>query len=187
MRKVIVSVYSTLDGVIQPVDWSFQFWNEEHGSYAREQLFNADALMMGRGTYEVFASSWPLRSAADDAPGAPGFVDRINSIRKYVASTTLKAPLAWNNSTLIEGDLAQTAAGLKQEAGQNILIYGAGSVAHTLLLNGLVDEIQIWMYPVVRGDGERLFNSARDIPVLKLVDTKRLTTGVVILTYVPPK
>ncbi len=94
MRKVIVSTYATLDGVIQPLDWSFEFRGEERGKYARDLLFDADVLLMGRETYEIFAAVWPTRSASDDGPGEAGLTDRINSMPKYVASTTLKEPLA---------------------------------------------------------------------------------------------
>jgi len=89
MRKVVISVYTTLDGVMEaPEKWSGQFWNEEHGTYARDLLFASDALLIGREIYEGFAASWPFRTAADDGPGEEGFVDRINSLPKFVASTT---------------------------------------------------------------------------------------------------
>jgi dihydrofolate reductase len=114
MRKVIVSVYTTLDGVMEaPEKWSGQFWNEEHGKYARDLLFASDALLMGREIYEGFAASWPLRTAADDGPGEEGFVDRINSLPKFVASTTLKEPLEWNNAHLIKEDVAEAVFKLK--------------------------------------------------------------------------
>jgi dihydrofolate reductase len=148
-------------------------------------LFESDALLMGRETYEVFAAVWPSRSAADDGPGEEGFIDRINSMPKYVASTTLKAPLAWNNSTLVEGDLTQAVAKLKQQSGGNILMYGAGPVAHTLMQHGLIDEVRIWFFPLIRGSGERLFNGATDLPAFKLVDSHPFTSGVVVLTYQP--
>jgi dihydrofolate reductase len=186
MRKVIVSVYTTLDGVMQaPEKWSGQFWNAEHGKYARDLLFASDTLLMGRETYEIFADSWPTRTAADDGPGAEGFVDRINSLPKFVASTTLKEPLAWNNSQLIQGDVAEFVSRLKQQPGQHILMYGAGPVARTLIQHDLIDEFRVWVHPVVWGSGERFLNSASDIPVLRLVDTTTFSSGVVILTYEP--
>jgi len=184
MRKIIVSTYATLDGVIQPLDWSFSFTGEERGSYARDLLFEADALLMGRETYEIFAAVWPTRSAADDGPGEEGLTDRINTMPKYVASTTLQEPLAWN-STLIKGDLVTAVAKLKAQPGKNILIYGAGPVAHTLIQNGLLDEVRVWLYPVVRGSGVRLFGDAQGVPVLKLLDARVFDAGVVILTYEP--
>ena len=115
MRKVVVEVYTSLDGVIQPLDWMppSETGREERGNYARDQLFASDALLMGRETYEIFANTWPSRTAADDGPGEAGYIDRINSLPKFVASTTLKEPLAWN-TTLIKGDVAQAVAKLKQ-------------------------------------------------------------------------
>ena len=184
MRKVIISVYTTLDGIMSPVDWSFGFGGEARGKYARDLLFESDALLLGRETYEIFAEVWPTRTSADDGPGEAGFIDRINSMVKYVASTTLEAPLKWN-STLIEGDLAEAVAALKQESGKNILIYGAGPVAHTLFQHGLVDELQVWIHPVVAGQGIQLLNNATDIPALKLIDTTTFDSGVVIHTYAP--
>lgn len=132
MRKVIVSVYTTLNGVMSPVDWPFPYANEERGRYARDLLFASDALLMGRGTYEGFAAVWPTRTDADAGPGEEGFSERINSMPKYVVSTTLHE-VTWHNSHLIRGQVAEEVARMKQQPGQNLLIYGAGPVAHTLL------------------------------------------------------
>src|SRR5260370_35497027 len=114
MRKVVVSVYTTLDGVMEaPEKWSGQFWNEEQGKYARDLLFASDALLMGREIYEGFAASWPFRTAVDDRPGEEGFVDRINSLPKFVASTKLKEPLEWNNAQLLKMHVADAVPKLK--------------------------------------------------------------------------
>src|SRR5262245_26052904 len=127
MRKLIVSTYVTLDGVIEPIDWSAEYRDqaaaEERGRYARDLLFEADALLLGRGTYQVFAEVWPTRTAADDDAGAEGLTDRINGMPKYVVSTTLREPLSWN-AALIEGDVAREVARLKEEPGGNIVVYG---------------------------------------------------------------
>lgn len=187
MRKVIVSVYSTLNGIISPLDWPFSDNSEERGKYARDLLFESDALLMGRETYEVFASAWPARTAADDGPGEAGFIDRINTMQKYVASTTLPEPLTWHNSVLLKGDLATEIAKLKQQPGQAILIYGAGPVAHTLMQHGLVDELRVWLYPLLAGGEVRILNDASDLPAMKLVDTKVFASGIVILTYQPTR
>jgi dihydrofolate reductase len=187
MRKIIVSTYVTLDGVIQPIDWSNNSNNpahaEERGNYARDLLFEADALLLGRETYQVFADVWPTRTAADDDPGAAGVTDRINSMPKYVASTTLSEPLAWN-ATLIKGDVPQAVAKLKEQPGQNIVVYGCGQLARTLLEHNLVDEFRFWVSPVVRGRGTRLFEDGVNAD-LKLVDTKVFGSGFVVLTCVP--
>jgi len=182
MRKVIVSVYTTLDGIQNPLDWHFPFWDEEFGKYARDLLFASDALLMGRETYEAFAATWP--AVTEDTPGTEGFAEKINGLPKFVASTTLKEPLEWN-ATLIKGDVAEAVSRLKQQLGENILIYGAGPLAHTLIQHGLVDELRVWVHPVVWGSGNQIFNNASDIPYLKLLDTETFRSGIVILTYQP--
>ena len=189
MRKVIVSVYTTLNGVMSPVDWRFPYVSEERGKYARDLLFEADALVMGRETYEGFLAVWPNRTAADDGPGEAGFIDRINSLPKYVVSTTLKQ-LTWNNSHLIRGHVAEEVAKMKQQPGLSILLYGAGPVAHELMQQGLIDEVRVWVYPLVTGvteQSKRLFDDAPDIPLLKLVETRAFDSGVVVLTYQPDR
>ena len=185
MRKVVVSVYTSLDGVIQPLDWMppSETGREERGRYARDLLFTADALLLGRETYEIFANTWPSRSAADEGPGEAGSVDRINSLPKFVASRTLKEPLAWN-ATLIKGDVAQAVARLKQQPGRDIVMYGCGELARTLMQHDLIDEYQFWVYPVVVGEGTRLFGGGSNA-TLKLVDTKTFSAGFVILTCRP--
>jgi len=187
MRRIVVSTYLTLDGVIQPLDWSAQSSDpaslEERGTYVRDMLFASDALLMGRETYEVFAEVWPTRTAADDGPGEAGFIDRINSLPKYVASTTLDEPLAWN-ATLIKGDVPQQVARLKQESGRDILMYGCGELARTLLEHDLIDEFRFWVYPVVRGSGTRLFGSGTRAD-LKLVETRDFGGGFAVLTCRP--
>ncbi|HEY7036353.1 MAG TPA: dihydrofolate reductase family protein [Thermomicrobiales bacterium] len=190
MRKVIVSTYVTLDGVIQPLDWSAEYPSqvsrEERGQYARDLLFNADALLLGRETYEIFAQVWPTRTAADDGPGEAGSTDRINSLPKYVASTTLQEPLAWNNSTLLKGDVPEEVARLKQQPGQSIIMYGCGELARTLLEHDLIDEFLFWVYPVVRGSGTRLFGGATRAD-LRLVETRAFGAGFAVLTCQPTR
>jgi dihydrofolate reductase len=189
MRKVIVSVYTTLNGVMSPVDWPFPYASEERGKYARDLLFEADALVMGRETYEIFAAVWPNRTTADDGPGEAGSADRINSIAKYVVSTTLQH-LTLNNSHLIRANVAEEVANMKQQLGQSIVLYGAGPVAHTLMQHGLVDEVRVWVYPLVIGVTEktkRLFDDASDIPLLKLVETRPFDSGIVVLSYQPDR
>ncbi len=185
MRKVVVSVYTTLNGVMSPVDWPFPYASEDRGKYMRDLLFASDALLMGRGTYEGFAAVWPTRTDADAGPGEEGFSERINSIPKYVVSTTLNE-VTWNNSHIIRGNVAEEVARMKQQPGQNILIYGAGPVAHTLLLHRLIDELRVWIYPVIIGvtdSTKRLFEDASDIAALKLVETKPFSSGIVVHEY----
>src|SRR5436305_2996163 len=119
MRKLVVSEYVTLDGVMEaPNKWSFQFWNEEAAQFKFDELFASDALLLGRVTYQGFAAAWP--SMKDEA----GFGDRMNGLPKYVVSTTLEEA-AWNNSTLIKENVAEAVAALKQQPGQDILVAGS--------------------------------------------------------------
>jgi dihydrofolate reductase len=188
MSKIVVSTYMTLDGVIEaPHTWPFHSNRDEtEAKFVKDTLFEAGALLMGRETYEGFAPVWSSRTAADDGPGSEGFNDRINAMPKYVASTTLNEPLEWNSS-LIKGDVAKEVAKLKQQPDQNILMYGSGPVANLLMQHGLVDELHLWMYPIVMDKGKRLFTDASTFPVLKLLDTRVFTSGIVVLIYQPTK
>jgi dihydrofolate reductase len=177
MRRIIVSTYATLDGVIEsPQNWSFKYFDEEAGKFAVEQLFASDALLLGRETYQGFAEAWPSRS--DD------FADRINSMAKYVVSTTLEAPLEWGPATLIKDNVVEEISKLKQQSGQDILIYGTGRLAHTLLQHGLIDEHRLWIIPIIWGSGRRIFEEM-ETTALELVEAKTLPSGTVILTHKP--
>ncbi len=180
MRKVIVTEYMTLDGVIEEPEWTAPYWNDEIAAFKQSELFACDALLLGRVTYQGFAAAWPTRTDDGD-----GFTDRMNRLPKYVASTTLTAT-EWN-ATRIEGDMAEAVAALKQQPGQNILVYGSGDLVQTLMRHDLVDEYSLLFYPVVLGGGKRLFREADAIATLKLVDTKTFSTGVVALTYQPAR
>lgn len=184
MGKVTISTYITVDGVMNPLDWHVPFMDEEMGRYSRELLFSSNALLMGRANYEGFAVVRSKQTAADDALGASGFVDRINRMPKFVASTTLRDPLQWN-ATLIKQDVVEAVTALKQNLNQHILMYGAGRVGMLLLKHGLVDELHFLVHPVIWGDGHRVFEKAADLPAMDLVDTKRFTSGIVLLTYQP--
>jgi dihydrofolate reductase len=182
MRKVIVSEFVTLDGVMEaPDQWQFPFWNDATGKFKLDELSASDALLLGRVTYQQFAVAWP--SMTDDE----GFADRMNSLPKYVVSTTLKEPdLTWNNSRLIQGDLARAISQLKQQPGQDILINGGAGLVHSLMQRDLIDEYRLLVYPVVLGRGKRLFSDGSNA-TLKLVDTKPMGADVVLLTYQPAK
>ncbi len=177
MRKIIASTYSTLNGVIEnPQNWSFDYFDEEAARFATDQLFAADALLLGRGTYESFAEAWPSRSDA--------FADRINSMDKYVVSTTLEEPLAWGPATVISENVADEVAKLKQQPGEDILIYGTGQLAHTLLQHGLLDEHRLWIVPAIWDSGRRIFEGMDSLK-MELVTSKMLPSGTVILTHRP--
>jgi dihydrofolate reductase len=176
MRKLVESTFVTLDGVISdPHHWGPPYWNDEHANYARDLLLAADALLLGRATYEGFAGAWPPR--AGDA-----YADRINSLPKHVASTTLKET-TWN-ATVIEADGADAVGKLKQQQGQNILKFGTGELDRALMEHDLVDEFHFWIFPVVVGGGERLFDGI-DATHLKLLDATTFSTGIVVHVYGP--
>ena len=173
MRKLVESTFMTLDGVIsRPQDWSPPYWDDEHMAYAGKLLDPADALLLGRDTYEGFAAAWP---------GRPGeYADKINSMPKHVASRTL-TETTWNAS-LIEGDVAEAVAALKEQDGGDIVKYGTGELDKALVEHQLVDEFHFWVFPVVVGKGDRLFDGL-DLTSLKLVETDRFASGIVVLVY----
>jgi dihydrofolate reductase len=176
MRKLVESTFVTLDGVIsEPQSWSPPYWDDDHFAYSRKLLFAADALLLGRETYEGFAQAWPERSGDE-------FTDRMNSIPKHVASRTL-SEATWN-ATIIHGDVAAAVAELKQEPGESILKYGTGELDRTLLEHGLLDELHFWVFPVLAGSGQRLIEGI-ETTHLKLVETTRFGSGIVVLTYTP--
>jgi dihydrofolate reductase len=173
MRKLVESTFMTLDGVIsRPQDWSGPYWDDEHTGYAEKLLEPADALLLGRDTYEVFAASWPERDG--------DYADRLNAMPKHVASRTL-TETTWNAS-LIEGDVAEGVAALKEQDGGDILKYGTGELDKALAARQLVDEFHFWVFPVVAGQGDRLFDGL-DLTTLKLVETSRFASGIVVLVY----
>lgn len=187
MRRVVVTEYVTLDGVMEDPGggdgtthggWSFQFWSEEAGKFKFDELFASDALLLGRVTYEGFAKAWPSRT--DEA----GFADRMNSLPKFVVSKTLEK-VEWNNSKLIKGNIAEEVYKLKQQPGQDILVCGSGQLVHTLMQHDLIDEYRIMVHPVVLGSGKRLIKDGSEMKVLRLVDTKIFGSGIVVLYYQP--
>lgn len=176
MRKLVESTFVTLDGVIgSPQEWGPPYWNDEHANYARELLFAADALLLGRATYEGFAEAWPSRTGDD-------YSDRINSLPKHVASRTLEEA-TWN-ATIIKGDVAEEVARLKQQPGENILKFGTGELDRTLIAHELIDEFHFWVFPVLAGGGQRLIEGI-ETTHLKLVDTTTFSTGIVVHAYAP--
>lgn len=163
MRRVIASEFVSLDGVMEDPGgagdfdrggWAFQADRGPEGdAFKFDELAAADALLLGRKTYEAFASAWPQMEEQTGEYGA-----WMNGYPKYVVSTTLQEPLEWNNSTLIGGDVVDAESGLKERFGGNVLMYGCGPLARTLTQHSLVDEFQMLIYPVIWGEGERLFN-----------------------------
>ena len=186
MRKVVVTEFVSLDGVVEDPSWTFQFAGEEQENFKFDELSAADALLLGRVTYEGFAAAWPDMVEQYEGPRRAElgeYADMMNGYPKYVVSTTLQEPLEWNNSTLIRGNVAEEVSRLKQEPGKDILVFGSGELVDTLIDHDLIDEYRLMVFPVVLGSGKRLFRDGVDTKVLRLVDTKAFGSGVVVLTY----
>jgi dihydrofolate reductase len=190
MRRLIVSTFLTLDGVMQgpggPGEddsdgftfggWSVNYWDERMGEVMGQAMSTPFDLVLGRKTYDIFAAYWP------NAPEEDG--KALNDATKYVASRSRPA-LEWGPSALIEGDAAEGVAALKQGDGPELQVHGSGDLIQTLLRHNLVDEYRLWVFPVVLGSGKRLFSDGAVPAGLKLVDSVVSTTGVVIDTYQP--
>ena len=189
MRKLLVSTFVSLDGVMQapggPEEdpsggftlggWSFGYWDEAMGQAMDEAFSRPCDLLLGRRTYDIFAAHWPRVSGDPTA-------DRLNSARKYVASRTLDR-VEWQNSTLLEGDVAERVAALKEEPGPEIQVHGSANLIQTLLRHDLVDEFRVWIFPLVLGPGKRLFADGAVPRGLRLTGSKTSTTGVLMTTY----
>ena len=188
MRKVVVSEFVSLDGVMEEPGWTFQFASEEQERFKFDELSASDALLLGRVTYEGFAAAWPNMMEQYRGPrrAALGeYADMMNGYPKYVVSTTLEETLQWNNSSLIKGNIAEEVLRLKQQPGTNVLIFGSADLVHTLMQHDLIDEYRLMVFPVVVGSGKRLFKDGSDTTVLRLVETKRFGSGGVVLSYQP--
>jgi dihydrofolate reductase len=180
MRKLINSTYLTLDGVIENPIWTSPYFAEEAAEVAAGLTAGADALLMGRATYDGFSQAWPAMDENDPTTGAAFF----NNVRKYVASTTLQNP-TWKNTEVLAGDLVEAVAKLKAEDGKDILQYGYGEVTAQLVKAGLVDEVKFWIHPVIEG-GPSFTSVLNDVKAtFELIDTRVFTNGVVVATYRP--
>lgn len=183
MRKIINSTYITLDGLLDRMpEWHFHAFNEEAQKYAYDLLFSCDALLMGRKTYEGFAASWPnMEEQTGD------FGVRMNTLPHYVVSDTLEKG-DWQNTTIIKRDDAVAEIGkIKEQPGQDILQYGFGPVSRTLLEHGLLDELRLWIHPVLVGTGdmEQLITEDGFRADFELADTTVFKTGIIVATYRP--
>jgi dihydrofolate reductase len=182
VRKLVAAEHVTLDGVIEaPERWRFAYDNEELGGAVMRSFAASDALLMGRILYEEWAAYWPEQDQQENP-----IAGIMNGFAKYVVSDTLEEPLAWQNSTLIQGDeLAEGISDLKRQAGKDIVVSGSGTLACSLLEHGLLDELQLFLHPLVLGGGKRLFAEGEKRTALKLADSRTFATGVVHLTYTP--
>ncbi|HUD10965.1 MAG TPA: dihydrofolate reductase family protein [Candidatus Saccharimonadia bacterium] len=186
MRKLVVSEFMSLDGVMEDPGGdgssSFGGWTRPYGGerfmkFKFDELMASEALLLGRITYEGFAKAWP------NITGTGEFGERMNSIKKFVATTTLTSP-EWQNSERIAGDVAESARKLKQLPGKDILVAGSANLLQTLIKHKLVDEYRVMLYPVVLGEGKKLFKDSVTAN-LELVECEDFGTGVVLLTYRP--
>jgi dihydrofolate reductase len=188
VRKVIASIFMTLDGVVEDPGgaegfelggWSFKYSgrSDEETAHAADLLRASDALLLGRVTYQGFAAAWPKVTDGGWYP------EKMNAMPKYVVSSTIDKA-EWNNSTIIRSNLAQEVAKLKEEKGENLLIFGSGRLVNTLLQEHLLDEIRLLVYPVVLGRGKRLFEEGPTV-ALNVAGAKAFSSGVVLLTYHP--
>ncbi|GGQ34801.1 dihydrofolate reductase family protein [Streptosporangium pseudovulgare] len=178
MRKIVAGFFLSLDGVMEsPEKWHFPYFNEEMGQAVAAQAAGADAMLLGRATYQEFAGYWP--TAGDDPMAA-----QMNETPKYVVSSTLKT-LEWQNSTLISGNVVEEITRLKQGPGRDISITGSATLVRSLLREGLLDELRLLVHPIVVGSGRRLFPEGGEQTPLKLVESQTFGTGVVHLVYHP--
>lgn len=176
MRKLVFTQFVSLDGVVENPAWTFPYWNDDIAAFKGEESTSTDALLLGRVTYDGFAAAWP----DSDDEGAEYF----NSVRKYVVSTTLKTA-DWNNSVIISDNVVEEIAKLKEQEGKDITVHGSAELAQTLLENDLVDSIRLLVYPVVVGEGKKLFKDGT-MATFKLVESKPMGDGgVVAMIYEP--
>ena len=186
MGKIVVTEFVSLDGVMEDPGgaedfkhggWSFEFERGEEGDrFKLDETQNSDAVLLGRRTYQGFAEAWPSREGE--------FADKLNSMPKYVVSSTLKDP-EWANSTVLDGDLADDVSKLREEYDGDIVVHGSAQLVQALVEHGLVDELRLMVFPVVLGAGKRLFGETSDKRPLRLADSKTVGDGVAILTYEP--
>jgi dihydrofolate reductase len=194
MRKVIVQVWMTLDGVVQAPGapdedatggfrhggWSLRYFDDAAMEWAAANVTGAGGYLLGRRTYQAFAAHWPNASEEEQVLAEP-----LNTRPKYVASTTLTEPLEWQNSTLLKGDVAEAVADLKQEDGGDLLAIGSTRLVQTLVERDLVDELRVMVDPLLVGGGKRLFASDGALRPLRLLDSRVTTSGAILATYAP--
>jgi dihydrofolate reductase len=194
MRKVIVQEWMTLDGVVQAPGapdedtsggfrhggWHLPYFDDLSRKRVVETLNDAGGFLFGRRTYEGFAAHWPNASEEEQVLAEP-----LNIKPKYVASRTLREPLQWQNSTVLEGDVANAVAALKQQDGDDLLVIGSTELVQTLIEHGLVDEFRVMIDPLVIGGGKRVFPDDGALRKLRLVDSDVTTTGAILATYAP--
>ena len=189
MGKIIATEYVSLDGVVEApgggedfehAGWTFEIdRGEEFEKFKLDETLNSEALLLGRVTYEGFAAAWPSMEGE--------IADKLNAMPKYVVSSTLEDPLDWNNSTVLEGDVAEEVSRLRQELDGEIVVHGSPRLTQTLLEHDLIDELRVTVFPLVLGRGKRLFGETSDKKRLRLTDSKTVGDGIAILIYEPAR
>lgn len=175
MRKLVVTEFVTLDGIMEaPEQWVSEFHTDETAKFKLDEMLHADALVLGKNTYNIFARSWPSMSG--------DLADQMNGIRKHVISTTA-TELAWGNSQAVTGDPVAAVSALKSQRGADILVAGSASVVQALAQHRLVDEYRLLVCPLVLGSGQRLFTASRAPAHLTLAEMKTFDTGALLLRY----
>jgi len=195
MRKVVVNEFLTLDGVAQAPGgaeedtdggfahggWHMQYMEDEPTQqWVLESILEAGGFLLGRRTYEIFAAFWPNAPEEEQVVAEP-----LNSKPKYVVSTTLAGPLEWENSTLLEGEMADAVAALKQEDGGDLHVIGSTDLVRTLIAHGLVDELRLMIDPVMVGGAKRIFPDDGELRPFRLVEGQVTTKGAILATYAP--
>jgi len=195
MRKVVVNEFLTLDGVAQAPGgaeedtdggfahggWHMQYMEDEPTQqWVLESIVEAGGFLLGRRTYEIFAAFWPNAPEEEQVVAEP-----LNSKPKYVVSTTLAGPLEWENSTLLEGEMADAVAAVKQEDGGDLHVIGSTELVRTLIAHGLVDELRLMIDPVVVGGAKRIFPDDGELRPLRLVEGQVTSKGAILATYAP--
>lgn len=186
MRKLIVTEFVTLDGVMEApggepthphAGWVFDFMSDEQEAYKLKETMDAESLLLGRVTYEGFSKAWPKMKGE--------FADKMNAMPKHVASTTLSGELEWSNSTALEGNVADAVAKLKAGDGGPILVAGSCTLVHTLIEAGLIDELRLMVFPVAIGGGLRVFPETEAKTIFKLGGSQAFASGVIVQIYHP--
>jgi dihydrofolate reductase len=188
MGRIVVTEFMSLDGVVEDPGgaedykhggWSFEFSRGDEGDkFKLDETMESEALLLGRVTYEGFADAWPSREGE--------FADKFNNMPKYVVSTTLSDP-EWTNTTVISGELAAAVSSIRDEIAGDVVVHGSATLVQALLQDDLVDELRLMVFPVVLGDGKRLFAPTNDKKTLELADSKVVGDGVAILVYRRPE
>jgi dihydrofolate reductase len=187
MARIVVTEFVSLDGVMEDPGgaedfehggWTFEIERGDGDGFKMEETRASDALLLGRVTYEGFASAWPSRDGE--------FADKFNGMPKYVVSSTLEDP-EWNNTTVLGGDVVDEVSRLRRETQGEIVVHGSASLVQTLLDSDLVDELRLMVFPVVLGSGRRLFGTSDGKRRMRLTDSKTVGDGVAILIYEPAR